>query len=804
MIDTISLPTPKILLVDDNKSIHQDYLKILDPSYSRDPTLSAAEAALFGDEVAATNRKIYNIDSAYQGEEGVTMVKQSLESQTPYAMAFVDIRMPPGIDGIETSQKLWQHDPDIQIVICTAYSDYSWDETIEKLGNTDRLVILKKPFDSSEVLQLAGAMTEKWRLLQQTRTTKKHMKDTIAERTKKLILAASQQKRQIKQIKRLNRFHSLVSNINSLIVRTREKQELFDQVCKITVQEGKFSFARISTLDGDQALSPVAHYSSNIDAKGVSAVVLNADKVTLDFDSENQHATICNDIKTHRRIPPWCDMALQSGFTSYAVIPLVIEGTVVGCIELYSSYAGAFDDEVVSLLKEIANNIAYAMLFILRKQESDYIASYDPLTGLANTVLFSERTGQFLKAAHQHKRKMAMIMIDIDNFKLINDSIGHSAGDTLLLKFSDTLSKAIGDKKSVARISADRFAALILLKENDSTIEENISEIINGCLTQAITIQNRTVNFTCKAGVAVFPQNGDTEISLIRNVESALKTAKRLNEKVVFFTEKIGKEFSQKLILEEQLHKALENNEFILHYQPKIELISGKICGAEALIRWNHPDNGLMMPDTFLPILESSDLIVGVGSWVMAEAARKHQKWSKAGLSVPRIAVNVSPAQMARPDFVDTVRSKTIITDDDTPAIDLEITESTLMQDIESIIVKLTAIRDMGIVIGVDDFGTGYSSLSYLARLPIGAVKIDRSFIVEMTNCADTMSIVSAIIALAHSMRLKVIAEGVDSEEQFKFLRLLKCDQIQGYLFSKPLSERDFVTALKENRTYNI
>jgi EAL domain-containing protein (putative c-di-GMP-specific phosphodiesterase class I) len=294
-----------------------------------------------------------------------------------------------------------------------------------------------------------------------------------------------------------------------------------------------------------------------------------------------------------------------------------------------------------------------------------------------------------------------------------------------------------------------------------------------------------------KVGVALFPHDGGDADTLFKNAEAALKKAKARGERYLFYNPKMTDTVAGKLTLENQLRRALDQEEFVLHYQPKVSLASGKLTGAEALIRWNDPQTGLVPPGRFIPVLEETGLIYDVGRWALRKAIVEHLRWRDAGFAV-RIAVNVSPLQLRNRGFLAEIRQAIGIDAHAAAGLELEITESLIMEDVKHNIASLQAIREMGVRIAIDDFGTGFSSLSYLSKLPVHTLKIDRSFVVDMTVGPDGLALVSTIIQLAHSLKLKVVAEGVETEEQSRLLRLLGCDEMQGYLFSKPVPGEDF------------
>jgi EAL domain-containing protein (putative c-di-GMP-specific phosphodiesterase class I) len=325
-----------------------------------------------------------------------------------------------------------------------------------------------------------------------------------------------------------------------------------------------------------------------------------------------------------------------------------------------------------------------------------------------------------------------------------------------------------------------------------------LDQRFDAALERVFAVDGQEVHVSVRVGVALFPADGDSAETLLRNAEAALKRAKALGERRLFYSEEMSRVLREKLDLGNRLRRALQQGEFVLFYQPKLDVRQGSICGAEALIRWRSPELGLVPPNCFVPMLEESGLIVEAGRWALRQAVRDRREWMAQGLPAPRIAVNVSPLQLRRPDFVDML--KDALAEGGAAGIDLEITESALMSDVEEHLDKLRAARGMGLSIAIDDFGTGYSSLAYLTRLPVDAIKIDRSFIMRMTDAADTMNIVATIVSLAHTMKLKVIAEGVETAEQLRFLRLLRCDQMQGFLFSPGLAPAQFAELLKSGQ----
>ena len=473
---------------------------------------------------------------------------------------------------------------------------------------------------------------------------------------------------------------------------------------------------------------------------------------------------------------------------------------MTGILSLYTREPDFFNEEEVKLLTELAGDISFALEVIGKEEKLNYLAYYDGLTGLPNRTLFHERLNQQLRVAEQQRTKVALLLADVKRFRLINESLGRHAGDALLREIAARARRLCPHPEHLAHITADCFAGVLTDLKDEAQAVHALETIVTAALGSPFEIDARELAISMTAGIAVYPADGRNADTLIANAEAALKQAKASGERYLFYQPQMNATVSETLVLENKLRRALEKDQFVLHYQPKIDLASGSVSGLEGLIRWNDPESGLVAPAKFIPLLEETGMILDVGKWVIRRALADHREWCERGLRPPRIAVNVSPIQLKRKEFVDVVRSAIGEFTADSHGLDLEITESLVMEDIAGNIEKLRALREMDVNIAIDDFGTGYSSLGYLAKLPANALKIDRSFIVTMAENPDSMSIVSTIIALAHSLNLKVIAEGVESEEQQKFLRLLKCDEIQGYLVSKPLPAEDIAVMLHERR----
>jgi diguanylate cyclase (GGDEF)-like protein len=500
-----------------------------------------------------------------------------------------------------------------------------------------------------------------------------------------------------------------------------------------------------------------------------------------------KRAAVYNDL-TQTGDFPFAGQALQAGALSLAKLPLVVSGKAVGILALYANEAGVFDDEEMKLLNELVGDVSFGLEFIAKEEEVNYLAYYDVLTKLPNRTLLHDRLGQYLNAAQRGRRMAAVMLIDLERFHVINDTLGRSAADDVLREIASRLQLQIRTEDTVARVGADCFA--IALSDAGSTAEvaHAVHERVFAFLKQPpVRIGDQDLRPSAKFGVAIFPSDGSTAEALYTNAEAALKNAKASGERFLFYAPEMNARVAESLILENKLRSALDRGQFVLHYQPKVSLRGRKVVGLEALIRWNDPELGLVPPARFIPLMEETGLILDAGRWALSQVARDCRLWLANGAKPPRVAVNVSPLQLRQKNFVDIVIEAAEMTRNAGSMLDLEITESVIMENVEAIIEKLQTIRKLGVQIAVDDFGTGYSSLAYVARLPIHDLKIDRSFVVGMTGSPDSLAIVKSVISLAHSLRLNVVAEGVETEEQAALLLKLGCDEMQGYLFSPPV-----------------
>jgi diguanylate cyclase (GGDEF)-like protein/PAS domain S-box-containing protein len=426
-----------------------------------------------------------------------------------------------------------------------------------------------------------------------------------------------------------------------------------------------------------------------------------------------------------------------------------------------------------------------------------YLAQHDSLTDLPNRLLLNDRLTEAMALTHRYQRKLAMLFVDVDRFKHINDSLGHVVGDRLLQSVAQRLRACLRDSDTVSRQGGDEF--VILLSEvthaQDAAI---IADRVLLALRMPHRIDQQELHLTASIGIVTYPDDGTDVETLMRNADSAMYHAKdNGRDNFQFFKEHMNVRAVERQSIENGLRHALQREEYILHYQPRMELETGAITGVEALIRWQHPRRGLMLPPQFIPIAEQCGLMVPIGRWVLREACRQARAWQDAGLSAIRMAVNVSAVELRTKDFAASVHAVLTDTDLDPSCLELDLSETFLIQDSKSTIAVLQSIEGMGVRLALDDFGTGYSSLTYLKRFPFNTLKIDRSFVRDIATDSDDASIVAAVIKMGKSLSMQVVAEGVETQEQLAFLREQSCPEGQGYYFSAPLAAEELSPILE-------
>jgi diguanylate cyclase (GGDEF)-like protein len=604
-----------------------------------------------------------------------------------------------------------------------------------------------------------------------------------------------QRREQEVRLQRLTRSYRMLSSTSSAILRLRNRSDLLDEVCRIAVHQGGYERVAISLIDsGKRVLRPRAQAGADTELLRV------LDSAALDSDGNpgmaerairTGAASVRNDLVGERQSAEQRDVLVAHGYRALAALPLLIDGTPIGVVTLYSAQSEIFDEAELGVLLELTANLGFALQYLAKDEAVHFLSYFDSLTGLAKRPLFCQRLAQRLgdDAANGYGR--TIVVFDIRKLGAINDSLGRYVGDLLLEKVAARLKQAYADPECVAYFGGGTFAVMLADVGNVTDTGRLMQNAAAQTFVEPFFVEGHELRVSIRSGLAFYPHDADSADALVQDAEVALKAAREDNEKYMLYGLVTQRPTSRSLALEARLTGALDRREFLLHYQPKVNIESGRIEGLEALLRWQDSEDGLVPPSVFVPLLERSGAIVDVGEWVLLQAASDIRGWVAAGLTNVRVAVNVSPLQLRRRDFVDRVLDSLKPAIRQPSGVDLEITESMLMQDLELSIGKLSQLREAGIGIAIDDFGTGYSSLRLLAKLPVDTLKVDRSFVQSIADTPNMLTLVSTIVSLARAFNMKTVAEGVETSEQLQMLRLIKCDSAQGYLLGRPTPVAD-------------
>jgi PAS domain S-box-containing protein/diguanylate cyclase (GGDEF)-like protein len=582
------------------------------------------------------------------------------------------------------------------------------------------------------------------------------------------------------RLRRLTRSYRMLSSTSSAILRLRNRGELLDEVCRIAVKQGGYDSVVISLIDpGTHSLRQRAWAGP----QGESPHVLASVGITETALRTGQPA-ICNDLSGAEPLAHH-EVLVALGYLAVAGLPLQIDGTNIGIVTLFSRQRQVFDDAETAVLLEMTANLGFALQYHDKDEAVQFLSYFDSLTGLAKRPLFCQRLTQMMSSPTD-VRPQLVIVFDVQKLSAINDSLGRYIGDRLIENIAARLKEALPDPACLAHFGGGTFAILLTSTGGGDDTGQLSQSALTRHFHEPFIIDGQELRPAIRSGIALFPSDGESADSLVQNAEAALKAAREHNEKYLLYQQVTQRSTTRSLALEARLAGALERDEFVLHYQPKVNIETGRVVGFEALLRWQDAIEGLVPPSLFVPLLERSGAIVDVGEWVLMQAARDLRKWTQTGLGNIRVAVNVSPLQLRRRDFVERVLRSNDPSIKRPAGIDIEITESTLMQDLELSMRKLGELRDAGIGVAIDDFGTGYSSLRLLSRLPVDTLKIDRSFVQNVTDADKGLTLVSTVVTLARAFDMKTVAEGVETIDQLRTLREIDCDQAQGYLFARP------------------
>jgi diguanylate cyclase (GGDEF)-like protein len=694
---------------------------------------------------------------AADGREALSRAREACPD-----LVISDVLMPL-MDGYELARRL-RAEPATAAVALMFYTAYFGGQDAQALAQAHGVSrVLLKPSDNAAILrQVDAVLASRGETPAQIPRDldREHLRVVVDQLLEKTGALEVQQRR----IERLNRTLEVLSAVNALIVRAGDRQALLDEACRIAVEKGGFRLAAIGLAE------PRSHQIRQVAAAGEGS-------------AERDFARL----KLGTRSLVWNDA--HSG--SFVALPLLAAGESAGLLLLYASQRDFFDEEEMRLLHELAGDIAFALRHLAQKARMDYLAYHDSLTDLPNRSLFTDRMTQALSAARRERRFAAAIFVDVERLRRVNESFGRKSGDDLLREVGARLRRAAREQDTVARVGGDHFAIAVAPFDRPGDTAYAFLERLDEALAQPIAIEGAELRVSVKAGIAVFPTDADSTEALCANAETALLKAKQTASRYLFYAPDMNARIAESLAMENRLRLALDDGTLALHYQPKIDVATGEVAGLEALIRWNDAELGAVPPSRFVSLLEETGMILAAGRWALHKAVEDIRRWQGMGLKVPRTSVNVSALQLRQEDFVDSVLEAIAELGGKAPLLDLEITESVLVDDIEESPRKLQALRRAGVEVSVDDFGTGFCSLSYLARLPVDTLKIDRSFVVRMRDVGYPRNIVAMIVSLAHTLGLRVVAEGVEDDQQVRLLRELGCDQIQGFYVSRPVPAED-------------
>jgi diguanylate cyclase (GGDEF)-like protein len=597
------------------------------------------------------------------------------------------------------------------------------------------------------------------------------------------------------KLEKLLRINASLSSINTLIVRVSDKPSLFREACELAHDIGKFPWVWIATRKvGESEVRLQAQ--SGASAGLVHLLEMRLEELPKDGDKESwtaralrtQEPVVIHDLEAELKnretsSATFVPVLLANRMRSCVLLPLVVAGESVGVMTFHAERPGFFDHAEMAVLRELAGDIAFAIQSISKNETLNYLSYYNVLTGLPNRTLFEDRLARELQTAARASQRVVLVIGDIKRFRAINETLGRTAGDELLRQIARRLSTTMKFPENLASFGGGTFASF--MPDYDVADGNHIQSVLLGATREAYFISGQKLTLQTTIGAAIYPDDGADVETLLRNADTALREAKEHGDDCRFYKSEMNAQVAESLILENKLRNALVMDQFVLHYQPKVDFVQRAIHSVEALIRWNDPETGLVPPGKFIGLLEETGLIREVGDWALRRAVDDVLQWRAMGLQAPRCAVNVSAVQLREASFADSVQ-KVAETFGDIPCmLDLEITESLLMENVEQTTIALKQVLKNGVNISVDDFGTGFSSLAYLAKLPIHTLKIDRAFIIDLETDDHSRAIVRSIISLAHSLGLDVVAEGVETEAQATLLRDMGCDLMQGFLFSK-------------------
>jgi diguanylate cyclase (GGDEF)-like protein len=597
-------------------------------------------------------------------------------------------------------------------------------------------------------------------------------------------------------LQRSHRALRALSAANRTLVRAQDENSLLHEMCKAIVEVGGYRMAWVgfTQQDQDKSIRPVAHWGFEdgyLDAIKVSWGETEHGRGPMGTAIRTGVPCAVNNVCTDPNFEPWRRVAQARNYTSIVAYPLRFDGDVVGALAIYAAERDAFGTKEIELLGEMADDLALGLATLRLKNQHEQaretirqLAYHDKATGLPNRAYLKERLEEAINEYRGHKHTVALLVLDVNRFRDINEAVGFVEGDKVLQQLGQRLQGLVDERQIVARVGADEFA--ILLPRGDADYAGQFAHRIRGALAEPIAVAGLQLDVHVSIGAALYPEHAGDPETLLRLADTAMHLAKREEKDYALSAGNAEEESQRRLAMIGDLRRGIDNNHLLLYFQPKIATANGAVTGAEALVRWQRPGHGMVPPVEFIPLAEHTGLIKPLTYWVLEAACRQINGWRKRNIGLA-LAINLSTVNLRDPKLLDKIKSLFAAWEIAPDQLQVELTESTLMEDPAGALTVLKDLRDLGITLFVDDFGTGYSSLSYLQKLPITAIKIDRSFIMDIDSNPNSVSLAQAIISMAHSLGLTVVAEGVENKEQATLLRLLKCDEIQGYFISKPM-----------------
>ena len=726
-------------------------------------------------------------------------------SEARYRHLFNANPLPEWVYDLETLAFLAVNDAAVE------HYGYSRDEflamTIANIWPESDLAALRRSLESPiRQFERAG----KWRHLKRDGTLldveiSSHIIDFEGRRAKLVLVNdVTYRTEQERKIARLHRIRAVIGGITSAMLRLRDRDSLLHEACRVATTQGVFPMAWVASFD-----APTGEFSilaseggdpRDVDFVGlIGKTMARGERAGADASLKTMQPFVANDVASEPALASVRDELVKRGFGSAAVFPLTVEGQLDAALVLLARERDFFVDEEIALLDWLSADLSFALEHIRHSQQLDYLVFYDSLTGLANEQLFLDLLEQFVSVARHEAGKVCLVVMDLKDFTRVNDSFGRQAGDDLLREMGRRLQASLAEPYALGRIGADTFVAAS--PRGNGQIAIQLRDTMFGALDEAFMVNGvEAIRLSAQAGIALFPDDGEDAATVFKNAEVALKLARSSGNESAYYSSEMHERMAQRRTLEEHLRTAVDTRQFVLHYQARVDMRSGELVGAEALIRWQHPQRGLLAPGEFIAFAEETHLIVPIGAWVIEQVCAQQAAWLAAGTVAVPVAVNVSSIQFEKGDVVQTVRDALAAHSLEARYLQLELTESAVMMHPEAATRTLHTLHELGVDLALDDFGTGYSSLAHLKRFPFDTVKIDRAFVVDITSNPDDAAIASAVIAMAHRLGLEVIAEGVETQGQFNYLRSKGCDSMQGFFFSQAVTAEAFETQLRSGK----